>query len=96
MHHKIYQESEYAEKRSTHREGEEGAQRRRGTRDGRTPQWTTGTTLQAEGGNGGENGRGKGIRCRHAARGAETRGGSWQMEGVGDAQVDGAPRRERR
>ena len=96
IYQKRYQEPEYTGKRSTHREGEAGAQRRGGTRDGRIPQWTTGTWVQAEGGNGGENGRGNGSSCRHAAQGEETRGGSWQVEGVVDVQVDGVPRRERR
>ena len=45
---------------------------------------------------GGENRRGNGSSCRHAAQGEETRGGSWQVEGVVDVQVDGVPRRERR
>ena len=55
----------------------------------------TGTWVQSKGYNGGENGRGHSSRRRHAARGAETSGGSWQVEGVGDVQVYGAPRCER-
>ena len=54
------------------------------------------TWLQAKGGNRGEKGRRNSSRRKNAARGAETSGGSWQVEGVGDVHVDGASRRERR
>ena len=53
------------------------------------------TWVQVEGTNGGDNRRGKGSRCRHAARGAETSNGIWRVASVGDIQVDRAPIRER-
>ena len=52
--------------------------------------------MHAEGGKGGEKRRGNGRRNMHAAQGSETSGGSRQVPGVGDVQVDGGPRHERR
>ena len=52
--------------------------------------------MQDKGGNGGEKVSGKDTRRRHAARGAETSGGRWQVTGVGDIHVDDAPHQERR
>ena len=37
-----------------------------------------------------------GGRCRPAERGTETSDGGWRMEGVGNVQVGGASRQERR
>ena len=37
-----------------------------------------------------------GGRHRDMTRGADTSGGGWRVAGVGDVQVDGAPRWERR
>ena len=45
---------------------------------------------------GGSTVTGHGGRLRHAAWGVETSGGSRQVAGVGDIQVDGAPQREGR
>ena len=39
---------------------------------------------------------GNSKRRRHAAWGAETSSGGWRVTGVGNVQVDGVPRQERR
>ena len=39
---------------------------------------------------------GKGSRHRHADLGTEMSGGSWQVAGFGNVQVDSTPHRERR
>ena len=39
---------------------------------------------------------GNGVRPRHAARDVETSGEVWWVTGVGDVQLDGVSRREKR
>ena len=45
---------------------------------------------------GGQTDAGNGGRRRHTARVAETSGGCWRVEGVGDVEVHGDTRGERR
>ena len=47
-------------------------------------------------GGGGETGTVNGRRRRHAARGAGTSGGGWQVVDTGDVQVGGASHQERK
>ena len=46
--------------------------------------------------NGGRTEAVHGGRCRHTVWGAETSGGDWRVVGVGEAQVEDVPHRDKR
>ena len=58
------------------------------------PRGPTWTWAQAEGGKGGRTDKGHGRKSRHAAQGAETSGGGWQVAGGDKVQLDDDPHRE--
>ena len=67
-----------------------------GNHDRRTPQGLTGTWVKSKCVKGGGcTVTGNGDRRRHAARGAYTSGGGWQVAGAGNVQVGGTSRKER-
>ena len=64
--------------------------------ENRTPRGQQGPGCTAKAAKWGRTDTGNGDRRRHAARGAETSGGGWRVAGVGNVQVEGVPRWERR
>ena len=83
----------YGEK---HTEGEAETHGDGGPMTGKPPRSLQGPGCRPRMAKGRRKNAGNGGRSRHVARGAAMSSGGWRVAGVGNGQVDDAPRRERK